>query len=256
MDSDAVICISDLWVRYDDRIVLENINLTVYSRKIFSVVGPNGGGKTTLLNTILGFKEPFEGEIRVLGMEPQQIKKSGIIGYLPQKSEYDHYFPISVFNVVAMSRYARKRSLRRLNQEDRDRIQNALEMVEMTDFEKHHFGSLSIGQQQRVLIGRALAIQPKILILDEPSTGLDAVAQDTFYHLLQEIRDREDMTIIMVSHDIGTVSSVGDQIACLNKSIHFHGNPEQGIPSEALEKVFGRDIQFLIHDEHCKTCER
>lgn len=256
MDSDAVICINDLWVRYDDRIVLENINLTVYSREIFSVVGPNGGGKTTLLNTILGFKEPFQGDVHVLGEEPRQIKKSGTIGYLPQKSEYDHYFPVSVFNVVAMSRYARKRFRRRLNQEDRESIQDVLEMVEMTDFEKHHFGSLSIGQQQRVLIGRALAIQPKILILDEPSTGLDAVAQDTFYHLLHKIRDREDITIIMVSHDIGTVSSVVDQIACLNKRIHFHGNPEEGIPSEALEKVFGRDIQFLIHDEHCKTCEK
>lgn len=256
MDSDAVICIDNLWVRYGDRVVLENINLTVYSREIFSIVGPNGGGKTTLLNTILAFKEPIQGNIQVMGENPKKIRKSGIIGYLPQKSEYDQYFPVNVFDVVAMSRFARKRSWGKLNNKDRECIHDALKMVEMADFENRHFGSLSGGQQQRVLIARALAIQPKILILDEPSTGLDAVAQDTFYHLLHKIRDREDITIIMVSHDIGTVSSVVDQIACLNKSIHFHGNPDEGIPSEALEKVFGRDIQFLIHDEHCKTCEK
>lgn len=255
MTSDAVIFMDDVWVRYDHRIILESITLTIYRKEIISIVGPNGGGKTTLLNAILGFKEPFRGKVRVLGEDPQKILKMGTIGYLPQTNEHDRHFPINVFDVVAMSRYARKGFWKRLDLEDRNRIHGALEEVGMSDFKDHHFGSLSSGQQQRVLIARALAIQPKILILDEPSTGLDAVAQDTFYHMLQEIRDREHMTIIMVSHDIGTVSSVVDQIACLNRKVHFHGRPEESIPPEALEKVFGKHIQFLIHDEHCKTCE-
>jgi len=256
MDSDVLISIKDLWVRYNHRIVLEGIHLTVHSKEIFSIVGPNGGGKTTLLDTILGFIEPYRGEVRVFGEKPQSIQKSGLIGYLPQKNDYDRFFPVNVFDVVAMSRYTLKGSWRRLNSEDKNQVFHALSIVEMIDFKDHHFGSLSRGQQQRVLIARALAIQPRILILDEPSTGLDAVAQDTFYHTLHEIRDSKDITILMVSHDIGTVSSVVDQIACLNRKLHFHGNPNQGIPSDALEKVFGRDIRFLIHDEHCRTCEK
>ena len=256
METQAAVWMEDVWVSYDTTVVLENINLNIQEQEIVSIVGPNGGGKTTLLSTILGFKQPFRGGVRVLGEAPVKVQRSGLIGYLPQRSIHDHRFPVSVFDVVAMSRYARKGMWQRLNAEDRGRIEDALAKVGMAEYADHHFGSLSGGQQQRVVIARALARQPKILILDEPSTGLDAVAQDTFYHLLQTIRDAEGLTIIMVSHDIGTVSSVVDQIACLNKKIHFHGRPTDCIPSEALEKVFGKNIQFLVHDEHCETCEK
>jgi zinc transport system ATP-binding protein len=256
MASDDVILMEDVWVRYEQRVVLEGITLTVQDKEIVSIVGPNGGGKTTLLNTILGFKKPFRGKVLVFGKDPTRTQKSGLIGYLPQISGYDRRFPVCVFDVVAMSSYARKGLGKGLDSDDRERILNALERVEMSDFADHHFGSLSSGQQQRVFIARALVGQPKLLILDEPSTGLDAVAQDTFYHLLRTIRDEEDLAIIMVSHDIGSVSSVVDRIACLNKKIHFHGKPQDCIPSEALEKVFGKHIHFLIHDEHCESCEK
>ena len=255
MDKLNAVELEKIWVRYGDQTVLEDITLTVEEGEIVSIVGPNGGGKTTLLLTIVGLIKPSSGIVRVLGKEPSENRKNGIIGFLPQNMEYDRFFPVSAFDVVAMSRFAQKPAGGRLEAKDRDRILLALERVGMQDIEKHHFGSLSGGQKQRVLIARALVGEPRLLILDEPSTGLDAVAQDVFYQILRSIRDEEKITILLVSHDIGTVSSVVDRLACLNKRIHFHGKPRECIPTEALEKVFGRHIQFVLHDEHCQTCE-
>jgi zinc transport system ATP-binding protein len=155
-----------------------------------------------------------------------------------------------------MSRYGRKRGLEWLDECDHEIIEAALDRIGMLDHKNDHFGSLSGGQRQRVLIARALALKPKILILDEPSTGLDVVAQDRFYKILQTIRDEESMTILVVSHDIGAVSSVVDHIACLNRKIHFHGKPHDRSPLDALDKVFGKHVHFLMHDETCETCEK
>ena len=153
-----------------------------------------------------------------------------------------------------MGRYAGKRLFESLNGRDRSIVKDTLEKVGMADMGALHFGQLSGGQKQRVLIARALALEPQILILDEPSTGLDAVAQDSFYKLLTDLKC-EGLTTVMVSHDIGTVSSFVDRIACLNRRIHFHGKPDKCIPSDALEQVFGKHVQFLVHDKKCETCE-
>lgn len=256
MKDHTVISLKDVWTQYDKGVVLEGIDLQVHEREIVSIVGPNGAGKTTLLQVILGFLHPVRGEVRVLGRPPGEMRSTGRLGYLPQNSETDRRFPLTVFDVVTMPLYAKLGIGKRLKSSDKQRVLDVLERVHMGENADHHFGSLSGGQQQRVLIARALVGRPDILILDEPSTGLDAVAQDTFYDVLTDIRDEEGVTIVMVSHDIGTVSSVVDQIACLNKKIHFHGKPEDCIPSDALQKVFGKDTHFLIHDEHCDTCEK
>ena len=254
MSLEKTVSLTNVSVRYGQNIVLDNINLSVNKREIVSIVGPNGGGKTTLLNTILGLKKPFQGEVRVLGADPAKQLSSGQIGFLPQNGLHDRHFPISVFDTVAMARYALTKPGRRLTERDKTIVLRVLEKVEMLAQVKDHFGSLSGGQKHRVLIARALAIEPKILILDEPSTGLDASAQDRFYELLKQLKDKDNLTIILVSHDISTVSAFVDQIACLNKQIHFHGKPEESIPEEALEKMFGKQFHFLIHDENCQTC--
>ncbi len=245
-----------VWVRYGSAVVLEDIYLTVDPGEILSIVGPNGSGKSTLLRTAMGFTPPSAGEVRVYGLPPADIRRSGLVGYLPQRSAYNADFPLSAFDVVAMSRYARATIVERLHTEDRKQIDNALDRVEMSTHRDRHFGSLSGGERQRVLIARALALHPRMLILDEPSTGLDAVAQDNFYRLLVDLRDNEGMTIIIVSHDIGSVSAIVDRVACLKQKIHFHGRPSDGMPTEALEKVFGRDVYFLHHDQNCETCRR
>ncbi|OVE78696.1 hypothetical protein BVY01_04675 [bacterium I07] len=253
---DVIVELDDIWVRYGSMTVLESISLQVSNQEIVSIVGPNGGGKTTLLYCILGLVQPFRGQVHVFGMTPVKVQKTGCIGYLPQTGDYNRFFPIRALDVVALSRYAGKRHMKRLSKEDRIIIDQAMDMVGMRPYYNMHFGQLSGGQKQRVLIARALAQKPRMLIFDEPSTGLDAVAQDQFYHVLRQIRDEQKITIIMVSHDIGAVSSIVDQIACLNKQIHFHGRPEDCIPSESIEKVFGKHVHFLMHDEHCQTCEK
>lgn len=251
----AAVSLQNVTVQFDGNVILDSINLTVKPESIISIVGPNGGGKTTLLNTILGLIRPLLGTVQVFGRSPSVTGSKGFFGYLPQGNHSDLNFPVNVFDVVAMSRYSQKSYFQKLNKNDTAIIKKSLNTIEMTEFSHTSFGQLSGGQQQRVLIARALAMEPRILILDEPSTGLDTVAQDQFYCMLERIRDEQGMTIIMVSHDIGAVSSIVDQIACLNRKIHFHGNPRKGIPDSALEAVFGKNIQFVYHDHHCRTCE-
>ncbi len=256
MDTTHVVSLEDVWVQFNGSIILESIDLKVHSEEIVSIVGPNGAGKTTLLRVITGLVRPNKGKILVLGKSPLKIQKSGLIGYIPQKSNLDRRFPLNVYDVVAMARWARKSPFQRLDSDDKEIVRKALGQVGMDSTIDEHYGRLSEGQKQRVLIARALAGKPKLLIMDEPSTGLDMVAQDTFYKLLKCIRDEEKISIIMVSHDVGTVSGVVDRIACLNRKIHFHGEPKNGIPAEAVRRVFGQNVSFLVHDEHCNTCEK
>jgi zinc transport system ATP-binding protein len=250
----TVISMNNVWVRFNDIVILEDVSLSINEGEILSIVGPNGSGKSTLLRTIMGFKEPYQGTVTVMGKTPRKAPR-GTIGYLPQKSTVDFTMPVSVFDVVAMACYAGKGMFERLNDEDRNRIDEALKRVEMTDKTGHHFGSLSEGQKQRVLIARALVVRPKILLLDEPSTGLDSLAQDNFYQMLLTLRASMNLTIVMVSHDIGAVSSIVDRLACLKTRLHFHGSPGECLSNESLSSVFGKNVYYVSHDKkNCDSC--
>ncbi len=249
----TVISLQNVWVRYNESVILEDVSLSVREGEILSIVGPNGSGKSTLLRTIMGFKEPCRGTVTVMGKAPRKAPR-GSIGYLPQKSAVDYTMPVSAFDVVAMARYAGKGVFERLNDGDRSRIEEALKLVEIADRMNSHFGSLSEGQKQRVLIARALAVGPKILLLDEPSTGLDALAQDNFYQMLLSLRTSLNLAIVMVSHDIGTVSNIVDRLACLKTRIHFHGTPGECFSNENLSSVFGKNVYYVRHDKNCEGC--
>jgi len=254
MTTSLTLDIRDLWVFFNGQPALESISLEANRSELISVVGPNGGGKTTLLKAILGLIPFNRGEVRVLGKPAGSTALHGRIGYLPQGGEYDRYLPLRARDVVAMTRYARMGWREKLVAVDRERIDSALISVDMKDFGHSPFGTLSGGQRQRVLIARALAMDPPMMILDEPSTGLDTVAQDSFYELLHRLKVEKGLTILLVSHDIGGVSSYADRIACLNRKIHFHGRPQDCRDRDMLAQVFGRDIHFLLHDEKCLTC--
>jgi zinc transport system ATP-binding protein len=248
------ILLQNVWASYDGSVVLEDVSLSVRLKEVVSIVGPNGSGKSTLLKTIMGLKQPFRGTVRVMGLPPRKVP-SGTIGYLPQKNSLDYAMPVSVFDVVAMSRYAGSRVLERLSVQDRMRIDRALESVEMSDHRLRHFGSLSEGQKQRVLIARALALQPRILLLDEPSTGLDALAQDNFYQMIRSLKETMDLAVLMVSHDIGAVSNIVDRLACLKNKIHFHGKPMDCFSNDSLSGVFGKNVLYVTHEKGCEDCE-
>ena len=249
------ILIEDLEVKYHNKIVLKDIFLTVNKGEIVCIVGPNGGGKTTLLKVILGLKDYTKGKIEVLGKPPEKVDKKEI-GYLPQKEDSNINFPISVFEVVLMGRYPKIGFFKKPTKKDKEIALESLKLVKMENLKDENINKLSGGQRQRVFIARALAMEPKILILDEPSTGLDIVAQEDFYKTLVNIKKQKDMSILMVSHDIGVVSTYVDRIACLNKTIHYHGKSGTPIPNDVLKKVFGSNIQILVHDQHCKGCYR
>lgn len=247
--------IYDLSVILNGKEVLHNINLKINEGVFFGIVGPNGGGKTTLLKTIIGLIKPQKGDILIFGKEPIDQSKRGIFGYLPQHQNIDTNFPITTLEVVMMG-LPRRGLFRRYSRDDHNRAKEMITLMGMDGFENHPFGSLSGGQQQRVSIARALAHNPKILVLDEPSTGIDVVGQEDFYHLLRGLQKRFNLTIIMVSHDIGTITTYVDEIACLNRTLHYHGNPLGAFDKDVLKGLYGKSIEIIMHSGLCEKCER
>jgi len=233
--------IKDLSVKYDSTIVLENVSLSVPQGEFLGIIGPNGGGKTTLLKSILGLVIPQSGTIEIFGSA--LTKNFHLIGYVPQYSLYDADYPISVLDVVLTGRLNKRKMLSRYSSEDRENALHSLEMVGMTDFRNRIAGELSGGEKQRVLIARALAKKPKILLLDEPTASIDAASGKNFYSILQSLN--EQMTIILVSHDIGAVSQNVKKIACLNKNLVFHDSKE--LTHEMIEEAYHCPVDLIAH---------
>ncbi|MGM0770443.1 MAG: metal ABC transporter ATP-binding protein [Halobacteriota archaeon] len=236
-----IIDLKGVWVKYDRLTVLEDVNLTVEEGDFLGIIGPNGGGKSTLLKVILGLIKPHKGEVRVLGKKPEKARRT--IGYVPQYGPSNIDFPISVWQVVLMGRLGTKRMFSKYSKEDREATQEALEVVDMLDFRDRQIGELSGGQRQRVLIARSLVSDPKVLLLDEPVTGIDTRMQKEFYELLEKLKSK--VTIIMVSHDLSAVSVLVDKIACLNGKLHYHGSKE--LVPEDIDESYGCPVELIAH---------
>ena len=241
MDAGEVARLEDVWVYYNDDPVLEGVSLSLIGNDFLGIIGPNGGGKTTLLRVILGLVTPDRGRVLVLGRPPGKTRKE--IGYVPQHNLFDRDFPVSVWEVVLMGRYGRAGLLGRYSNEDRKAAEEALRMVGMLDFRKRQIGKLSGGELQRVFIARALAAEPRILLLDEPTASVDPTMQAEFYELLARLKEK--MTIVLVSHDISAVSIYVDKIACLNRRLFYHGSKEIG--PEVLESTYKCPVQMIAH---------
>jgi zinc transport system ATP-binding protein len=249
--------INNLIIKLNGREVLKDINLSLNEGQFIGIVGPNGGGKTTLLRAILGLMKPTSGEIRIFGRPPEEVLKTGcMFGYLPQILKVKPDFPIRVIDVVMMGRYGRVGILRWPGEKDRKKAIEYLSMMGVEELRNVPFGQLSGGQQQRASIARALAGEPKILILDEPNTGIDVIGQGDFYHLLKGLQKRFGITILMASHDIGTIPAYVDEIACLNYTFHYHGNPLGALNENVLTELYGKNVDLLLHTDICDKCER
>jgi zinc transport system ATP-binding protein len=219
--------------------VLEDLNLTISSGEFMALIGPNGGGKSTLIKLILGLIRPDRGEIRVFGRKPDAARD--LVGYLPQQVYFDPQFPINVFDTVLTGRY---HGLAHGNTtEDVKAVEKALEDVGMLKFRDRQIGRLSGGQRQRVFIARAIVRQPQLLLLDEPMASIDPQMQESFYHLLNQLKGK--MTIVLVSHDVGAVSSQADYVACLNQKLFYHGPAEGAAP--ALEEAYQCPVDLISH---------
>lgn len=219
----GVVCLKHVSFHRADKVILDDITFCIDQGIFLGVIGPNGGGKTTLLKLILGVLPLQTGRLELFG-EPLSNSRAARcrIGYVSQRSDIDQNFPATALDVVLMGAVAKAGMLRRIPHETRDRAMHLLEKTGIADLANRPIGRMSGGQQQRVYIARALINEPRLLIMDEPTVGLDSASQKQFLHLVQELKSELQLTVIMVSHDIGQLSHYADQIACLNRKLHFH----------------------------------
>ena len=217
---------------YNGQTVLQDVNLAIAPEDFVAIIGPNGGGKTTLLKLLLGLLKPDTGSIRVLGDSPGEA--SHHIGYVRQDVHINQRFPITALDVVLMGKLdPRRRWARHTAQDRRDALQ-ALERMEMAPYAKRRIGELSGGQRQRVFIARALVTQPRLLLLDEPTASIDTKGQAEFFHMLKGLN--RDVTIMVVSHDLLVISTYVKSVACVNKRLHYHHQAE--ITGEMMESMY------------------
>ena len=239
-----IIEIKNLSAGYDGRTVLHDVNLSIYERDFLGIIGPNGGGKTTLIKCILGLLKPTGGEIIFHTPEKASTKTtSTFLVYLPQYNSIDRKFPISVEEVILSGLSIQKSLTSRFTPEQKEKGKQIISRMGLEGFEHRSIGQLSGGQLQRALLGRAIISDPAVLILDEPSTYIDKRFEARLYELLAEIN--KECAIILVSHDIGTVLQQVKSIACVNETLDYH--PDTGVTTEWLERNFNCPIELLGH---------
>lgn len=246
-----LIDLKDISYSYEQTKALDHISLTVQEGDFLAIIGPNGSGKSTLLKIMLGLLKPTSGTVGLFGMEAKQFKQREWIGYVSQKSNsFNSGFPATVEEVV-IGGLAKKAGLfKRIPRDAKKLANDALASVGMAAFAKRRISELSGGQQQRVFIARALVARPKVLILDEPTVGIDHENVQAFYNMLAHLNHDHNITMILVTHDMGSVSDRITHVACLNQTIHFHGFKEkfETMSDEQLEAWHGHSVRKIHHN--------
>jgi zinc transport system ATP-binding protein len=236
-----VVEVQDVWFSYNDHPVLMGINLNIRQADFLAVLGPNGGGKTTLVKLILGLLKPDRGSIRIFGKDPAHA--GHMMGYVPQDTHINKGFPISVLDVTLMGRLGQQGRSWKYSSQDRDLAEKALKKVGILDYKDRLINQLSGGERQRAYIARALVSEPEILFLDEPTSSVDQEWQTHLYELLQELN--RTVTIVVVSHDISILSSYVKSVACVNRSLYFHDAAE--ITKGMLESIYHCPVELVAH---------
>ncbi len=249
--ANPIVHVKDVSFRYEEMKVLENISFSVNKGSFVGLVGPNGSGKTTLIKLLLGIEKLQKGSIELFGQPIQKFKNSGEISFVSQKSNsFNRGFPATVKEVVSMGIIKGGKSLLRDKKQELEKVQQALEEVGMLEYINRNIGELSGGQQQRVFIARAIVNEPELLILDEPTVGIDTENVQQFYQLLLRLNKELSMTLILVSHDTAAITTHVNDLLCLNKTIFYHGNPAEyeNMSDEERSKLYGHHVHTIIHD--------
>ena len=246
-----MITIEKLSYRYNSIEVLSNISCTIDQGDYIGLVGPNGSGKSTLIKLILGLLVPTAGSVRLCGHLSSEMKCREAIGYLPQKmSFFNPYFPSTVREIVALGLVSRKKFPKRLDVTDEKTIDKTLEMLNIADIGHKMIGDLSGGQQQRVFIARALVNNPELLFLDEPTTALDPETRENFFEILSNLNRRSNVTVVLVTHDIGTIGRYASKLLYIDRGIIFYGSFDEFCLSGDMTRFFGASSQHLICHRH------
>jgi zinc transport system ATP-binding protein len=242
-----MLCISDLSFGYSEGgDALSGVNLHVQAGSTLAVVGPNGAGKTTLLKIVLGLLSGYEGSVRVAGMAPHEARRRGdVVTWVPQRARMIWDFPVTLGQVVRMGLVGKTGLLRRHRREDLEYVEHVIDVLGIADLAGKAIGALSGGQQQRAIIARALAPRPSLLMLDEPTVGVDQAGQAAFAALMAQIKQAFGVTLVIVSHDLRAVLAECERVACLNRTLHFHDSPSR-LTSEMLSEVFQCDLTGLV----------
>jgi ABC-type Mn2+/Zn2+ transport system ATPase subunit len=234
MGEERILEIKNLTVRYNSHVILNELNFYVETGEIVAIIGPNGSGKTTLLKAILGLI-PYDGEVRIFGRPPKFALND--IGYVPQRLDFDRTFPLTVKEFLGFIKAA-----------NRPWRSEVLEESGVNTFMDSRLGELSGGQLQRLLIAKAMLKEPRLLMLDEPTSGVDAAAEMTFFELIEHVNKEHAVTVMLISHEVQMVYKFASQILCLNRDLVCDGRPKEAITQEVLERLYGKSIGFQAHD--------
>ncbi|WP_102028559.1 metal ABC transporter ATP-binding protein [Salirhabdus sp. Marseille-P4669] len=245
-----ILSVHNLDYKYTQAPVLKNINMDIHEGAFVGLVGPNGSGKTTLIRLLLGIQRIQSGNIELFGTPIQKFKKWNKISFVSQKANtFNKGFPATVYEVVSMGLTSKKGYLSFFTKKDKEKIIAAINSVGMGDYVHQNIGDLSGGQQQRVFIARSLVSDPELIILDEPTVGVDTENVERFYNMLSRLNKERGITLLLVSHDIGTITSYVTDLLCLNKTIHYHGDPKtfQQKSDEELSNFYGHSMHSITH---------
>jgi zinc transport system ATP-binding protein len=243
--AEPIIEIAHLDFAYGEQLVLKHIDLRVARGSTLGLIGPNGGGKTTLIQLLLGLLTPTRGRVTIDGLDPRDaIARGDVVGYLPQNPPVPRDFPVNVRQIVRAGLVGKTGTFRAHRREDLRFVDELIDRIGLNELAHTPVGELSGGQMQRVLIARALAPRPKLLLLDEPTTGIDRSGQQRFIEFVEGLKNELGLTVVLVSHDLRAVSAIADRIACLNLTLHYHDVPER-LPAELAYRMFACDLEAM-----------
>ncbi len=220
--------------------VIKDVSLKVHKGDYIGIIGPNGGGKTTLLKLMLGLLKPQDGTIKLFDQDIKNFKDWSKIGYVPQKTHIEMNFPVTVEEAVAMGRYGKRGLFRFPTKEDKEKTIQALKQVDMLEFRKRQISDLSGGQQQRVFIARALACEPEVIFLDEPTVGVDIKTQKQFYTLLRKLNKELSLTLVLVSHELDVVAHEATELGYINRTLEYYGDPNEFLKGAYFHELIGK----------------
>ena len=241
MPESPLVEVRDVTFGYGREVVLDHVRLDIQGNDFLAIIGPNGGGKTTLLKVMLGLLRPWSGE--VVWRLPSGGDPRGRVGYVPQFSTFDKDFPLRIQDMVLMGRLGRRSLLRPYGREDRAAADRVLERMALRSVARSHVSEISGGQLQRALIARALVADPEILFLDEPTASIDAESRETLRDLLVDLN--RSIPVVVVTHDVTSLASMVRRIACINRKLFYHGDPELSL--EVMEEVYGCPVELVTH---------
>ena len=231
--------------------ILSHISFEIFHSEYIAIIGPNGGGKTTLIRMLLGLEKPSSGIVKIFGKNLKDFKQWHKIGFVPQRAaQVDQNFPATALEIVKMGRVAKRKLFSRETEEDKQAVYDAMAKMDILHLRDKIVGTLSGGQRQRVMIARALASRPEILILDEPNTGVDVVSQQNFYALLAKLNKEDQITIVFVTHDIGVIADDIGRLFTINQKAIVCNDPKEAMSCEEMSDLYGITAHLVHNHKH------